>query len=62
MKIHVLGFALLAPVVAGAQVACLPPEEPYPFEPPQDDLELRQLVNEQYEAYVDRHRGLHQLP
>ncbi len=42
----------LAPATAGAQVACLPPEEPYPYEPSSLDAELRQLVNAQYEEYV----------
>lgn len=42
----------LTPLDAGAQVLCLPPEEPYPYEPPRDDPELRDLVNEQYEEYV----------
>ena len=38
--------------MAGAQVACIPPEEPYPFEPGGLDPELRQIVNDQYEEYV----------
>ena len=46
-----LGLAC-APVAAGAQVACLPPEEPYPYAPGDLDPELRALVNEQYETYV----------
>ena len=41
-----------APLGATAQIACLPPEEPYPYEPPRDEPELRALINEQYEAYV----------
>ena len=41
-----------APLGATAQVACLPPEEPYPYEPPRDDPELRAIIAEQYEAYV----------
>lgn len=42
----------LAPAVAAAQVACIPPEEPYPYEPSELDDELRGIVNEQYEDYV----------
>ena len=38
--------------MAGAQVACLPPEEPYPYEPSDLDPELRAIVGEQYEDYV----------
>ncbi len=41
-----------APLGAAAQVGCLPPEEPYPYEPPRDDPELREIIAEQYEAYV----------
>ena len=43
---------LCLPAAAGAQMACLPPEEPYPYEPSNLDDELREMVNEQYETYV----------
>ena len=46
------GNVSLVRAFAGAQVACLPPEEPYPYEPSDLDDELRQIVNEQYETYV----------
>lgn len=42
----------MGPAGAVAQVGCLPPEEPYPYEPPRGDTELRAMINEQYEAYV----------
>ncbi len=42
----------LATAKASAQVACIPPEEPYPYEPTDLNPELRQIVNEQYEDYV----------
>ena len=45
------GLTLVA-ASAGAQIACLPPEESYPYEPPRDDPELRAIINEQYETYV----------
>jgi hypothetical protein len=52
-RLSVLAVLLaLAPAAAGAQVACLPPEEPYPYEPSDLDPELRAIVNEQYEDYV----------
>ena len=44
--------AMTAPSSASAQVGCLPPEEPYPYEPPADDPELRALIDEQYQAYI----------
>lgn len=47
----VIAFTLLAPC-AFAQ-GCLPPEQPYPFEPPTDDPELRAIVRDQYRAYID---------
>lgn len=47
-----LAALLCLPAVAGAQMACLPPEEPYPYEPSNLDDELRAMVNEQYETYV----------
>ena len=53
LRLPLLAVAIaLAPVTAGAQVACIPPEEPYPFEPGDLDPELRQIVNDQYEEYV----------
>lgn len=42
----------LVPSIAATQIACLPPEEPYPYEPPRDDPELRAIINEQYQTYV----------
>ena len=42
----------LAPVPATAQVGCLPPEEPFAYEPPKDDPELRALIDEQYQDYI----------
>ena len=41
-----------APAAVDAQVACLPPEEPYPYDPSSLDPELRAIVNAQYETYV----------
>lgn len=43
----------LAPSCAAAQEGCLPPLEPYPYEPPRDDPELRQMIDEEYQAYID---------
>ena len=45
-------LAALVPFGSAAQVGCVPPEEPYVFEPPRDDPELRALINEQYETYL----------
>ena len=45
-------LAATVPLAAAAQVACLPPEEPYPYAPPQDDPELRAIIGEEYETYV----------
>ena len=42
-----------APTLAGAQVGCLPPEEPFAYAPPEDDPELRALIDEQYQDYID---------
>ncbi|PZX14220.1 hypothetical protein LX81_03019 [Palleronia aestuarii] len=43
----------MAPAPATAQVGCLPPEEPFAYEPPDDDPELRALIDEQYQAYIN---------
>lgn len=43
---------VMSPALAFGQVGCLPPEEPFPYEPPNDDPELRALINEQYQDYV----------
>lgn len=48
-----LAALLCLPAVAGAQVACLPPEEPYPYEPSNLEDELQQMVNEQCETFED---------
>ena len=53
LRLPLLAMAIaLAPITAGAQLACIPPEEPYPFEPGDLDPELRPIVNDQYEEYV----------
>ena len=53
LRLPLLAVAIaLAPVTATAKVACIPPEETYPFEPGDLDPELRQIVNDQYEEYV----------
>ncbi|WOI58074.1 hypothetical protein [Palleronia sp. LCG004] len=43
---------LAAPTFAIAQVGCMPPEEPFAYEPPADDPELRALIDEQYQDYI----------
>ena len=61
----VLRIALHATVASGATVAtaqtsdfsdmpfgCLPPIEPYPYEPPRDDPELMEIVNEEYQTFL----------
>ena len=42
-----------APTLAVAQVGCLPPEEPFVYAPPEDDPELRALIDAQYQDYID---------
>ena len=42
----------MAPTLATGQVGCLPPEEPFAYEPPTDDSELRDLIDEQYQDYI----------
>ena len=39
-------------VSVSAQIGCLPPEEPFAYEPPADDPELRALIDEQYQDYI----------
>lgn len=46
------GTAFAVPGLAFGQ-SCLPPEEPYPYEPP-DDPKLRDLVNQQYAEYMEQ--------
>lgn len=41
------------PTLASAQVRCLPPEEPFTYEPPKDDPELRALIDGQYQDYIN---------
>lgn len=42
----------MAPTSAFGQVGCLPPEEPFAYEPPKDDPELRALIDGQYQDYI----------
>lgn len=42
----------MAPTWATGQIGCLPPEEPFAYEPPTDDPELRDLIDEQYQDYI----------
>ena len=44
---------MTAPTLAAAQVGCLPPEEPFAYAPPEDDPELRALIDAQYQDYID---------
>lgn len=52
-RTFVLALIVLAPSASAAQKGCLPPQEPYPYEPPRNDPELRQMIDEEYQAYVD---------
>ena len=47
-----LAVLALAPTLALGQVGCLPPEEPFAYAPPDDDPELRDLIDEQYQDYI----------
>lgn len=49
IRAAILVAALACPTLAAAQVGCLPPEEPFPYAPPEDDPELRALIDEQYQ-------------
>ena len=51
-RIFVLVIALIAPALAVGQ-SCIAPDEPYPYEPP-DDPELRNIVNQQYAQYMEQ--------
>ncbi|WP_299844579.1 hypothetical protein [uncultured Jannaschia sp.] len=42
-----------APTLATAQVGCLPPEKPFAYAPPENDPELRDLIDQQYQDYID---------
>ncbi len=43
----------MAPTLAAAQVGCLPPEKPFAYAPPEGDPELRDLIDQQYQDYID---------
>ena len=43
---------MAAPSLALAQVGCLPPEAPFAYAPPEDDPELRHLIDEEYQVYI----------
>lgn len=52
IRLAILLALTTAPTLAPAQVGCLPPEEPFAYEPPKDDPELRVLIDEQYQDYI----------
>ncbi|MDO5757329.1 MAG: hypothetical protein Q4P24_07410 [Rhodobacterales bacterium] len=41
-----------APTLAFGQAGCLPPQTPFAYEPPKDDPELRQMIDEDYQTYI----------
>ena len=53
IRAAILLAVMTAPTLVLAQVGCLPPEEPFAYEPPKDDPELRALIDEQYQDYID---------
>ncbi|OWJ69481.1 hypothetical protein CDV52_15845 [Haematobacter missouriensis] len=55
IRLALMVFVLSAPC-AVAQ-GCLPPEQPYPYEPPTDDPELREIVRDQYQIYIEEAEG-----
>ena len=42
----------MAPAATFDQAGCLPPEEPFAYEPPTDDPEPRALIDGQYQDYI----------
>ncbi len=40
------------PTLGFGQVGCLPPETPFAYEPPKDDPELREMINDDYQSYI----------
>ncbi len=51
-----LVVAASSPTAMGQPISsmtgCVPPLEPYPFDPPRDDPELMTLVNEEYQVFL----------
>ncbi len=55
IRLAIVALALSAPC-AVAQ-GCLPPEPPYAYAPPTDDPELREIVRDQYQTYIEDSEG-----
>ncbi len=53
IRAAILAATMAAPISALAQAGCLPPEEPFAYEPPKDDPELSGLIDEQYQDYIN---------
>lgn len=49
---HAAAVTLLAAAPALAQIGCLPPATPFGYEPPEDDPELRAMIDEDYQTYI----------
>ena len=53
IRVAATALALVAaPTLAPAQVGCLPPAAPFAYAPPEDDPELRDLIDEEYQDYI----------
>ena len=53
MNIRIAAMAIALSVSGAFAQGCLPPEPPYAYEPPSDDPELREIVRDQYQTYIE---------
>lgn len=57
MKIRLAIIAIVVSAPCAFAQGCFPPEQPYAYEPPTDDPELREIVRDQYQTYIEESEG-----
>ncbi|OWJ77430.1 hypothetical protein [Haematobacter genomosp. 1] len=57
MKFRLAIIAVVMSAPCAVAQGCLPPEPPYAYEPPTDDPELREIVRDQYQTYIEESEG-----
>ena len=53
MKIRLACLVIILSAPCAIAQGCFPPEQPYAYEPPTDDPELREIVRDQYQTYIE---------
>jgi len=53
VKIQLAFVAIILSAPCAVAQGCFPPEQPYAYEPPANDPDLRAIVRDQYQTYIE---------